>query len=89
MITGLDALDRPTVDAGTSGEIDTAAVESLLKQLHELLQDDDAEAVDVVEQLLPMLGCHPTANAVKQMGKAIAAYDFDEALELFDKIDFA
>ena len=59
-----------------------------MSQLHELLQDDDAEAVDVVEQLLPMLGGHPAANAVREMGKSIAAYDFDEALELFDKIDF-
>ncbi len=59
-----------------------------MNQLRELLQDDDAEAVDVVEQLLPMLSGHPAANPVKQMGKAIAAYDFDEALELFDKIAF-
>jgi polar amino acid transport system substrate-binding protein len=90
VIAGLDELNRPidTVRAIGEVEIDTAGVASLLSQLHELLQDDDAEAVDVVEQLLPMLGGHPAANAVKQMGKAIAAYDFDEALELFDKIDF-
>jgi CheY-like chemotaxis protein len=88
VITGLDELNGSTDDTRTSGEIDSAGVESLLNQLHELLQDDDAEAVDVVEQLLPMLGGHAAANAVKQMGKAIASYDFDEALELFDKIDF-
>jgi CheY-like chemotaxis protein len=89
VIAGLDELNRSTGDTRAGGEIDTAAVESLLSQLHELLQEDDTDAVDVVEQLLPLLGGHSVANPVKEMGKAIAAYDFDEALKLFNKIDFA
>jgi len=85
VIAGLDELDRSTVDTRASGEIDQAAVETLFSQLHELLQEAGAEAVVVMEQLLTLLGGHPLGSAVKEMGKAIKAYDFDQALELFDK----
>jgi hypothetical protein len=46
--------------------------------LRALLEEDDAEAADLVEELQSLAGT--TTNDLKALSSAIADYDFDTAL---------
>jgi PAS domain S-box-containing protein len=66
-------------------------VKATLEKLKRLLEDYDTEASDVIYDLesLPEMEAHKAI--IKSLTKAIAAYDFDEALsklnQLIDKVD--
>ncbi|MBF0290383.1 MAG: response regulator, partial [SAR324 cluster bacterium] len=60
VILGLEALDRPIVDTGVGNEgdpikVDFTVVDPLIKELTELLEDDDTEASNVLEKLQEFL----------------------------------
>jgi PAS domain S-box-containing protein len=73
------ALPAATLSAGAS---------ALLERLHRLLQDNDAEAGDLLDQVRDRLQAdgHPLAHALAPVAKAIDNIDFDAALQKFDAL---
>lgn len=65
----------------TKVKVDTKASAELFKQLAELLEDNDSDALDCVAELRKVSGCKEL-NEISQM---ISEYDFDEALILLKK----
>jgi len=83
VLPGLSVLDKDEPDESSSasgGEIDIEAVTPLLARLETLLQDDDAEAADVLDELAAGLKGSDVQPELKQLGKLIGQYDFEEAL---------
>ena len=68
-------------------EVDQAEVQELLSKLKEMLEDSDAEATDVLDELFPMVQGSAMAPHLKQAANAIEEYDFDAALERLKSID--
>lgn len=67
--------------------MDKAAVESLLSRFGALLKADDADAMDVLEELVIRLAGNPVTEVLEEISEALEIYDFDQALELFNRID--
>jgi len=65
--------------------VDPEVLEALLIRLRALLEDDDAEAADLVEELQSLAGT--TANDLKTLSNAIADYDFDTALVALGELE--
>ena len=76
---GLTTDVSPDTTATASVDIDQS--KSLLDRLDALLRDSDAEAADLIEELLPLLKGSSMSAGFKQVANAIAAYDYDAALE--------
>ncbi len=86
VISGLQSADAATASPQEAETSATAAVvlpehTAVLKKLQTLLEDNDAEAADLLVALLDSLGASPLARALKPVGVAIESFDFDTALE--------
>ena len=53
-----------------------------IQQLEDLLKDDDGDATDVVEKWLELGPAQEVLSIMTNINEAVAAYDFDEALEI-------
>jgi len=88
VLKGLETLDETSTGVANSlQEIDIAQLKSLLKQLRELLEEDDTEAADVVEDLLELPGVSAYKTDFKKLLQAIDHYDFELALEELDTFE--
>jgi len=58
----------------------------LLQKLKLLLQDDDTDAIDVVDELYQLPGVEKYSSALKQLAKAIESYDFELGLEILNDL---
>jgi PAS domain S-box-containing protein len=90
VIKGLAVLNDSSPQASVKGEVlDHEQLRVILSELRPLLEDDDTEAMEVVERLeeLPGIGRH--TSIIKRLSRAVGEYDFDEALEVFDKLSKA
>ena len=87
VIIGLDTIDQDTKKPIASKETDLEKVGSLMVRLKELLEDDDADAVEVLEELLESLVDHPVKESLTELGAAIEDYDYESALEVFEKMN--
>ncbi|HSD39137.1 MAG TPA: GAF domain-containing protein [Rhodocyclaceae bacterium] len=73
---------RPEVaEAPAAPAIVLAEHIAALKNLQGLLENSDAEAGDRLDALLASLGTSPLGRALRPVSAAIAAFDFDAALE--------
>jgi hypothetical protein len=70
-----------SVDAVPTPTADSDRTKPLLEKLETLLRDSDAEAADLIEEILPLVKESAMTSGLKQVASAIAAYDFDTALE--------
>ncbi|MBF0194874.1 MAG: transporter substrate-binding domain-containing protein [Magnetococcales bacterium] len=61
-------------------------IEPILEKLHILLQDDDSEAIDLVENLEPLLKGSVHAEVAEKISTSIGNYDFEEALHIVDEL---
>jgi signal transduction histidine kinase/CheY-like chemotaxis protein len=84
VLPGLMSLSGPT--RAQTGVADTQALSALLASLRTLLEEDDAEAADLVEELHSMAGA--TTNDLNTLSDAIADYDFDAALDALAELEF-
>ncbi|MBF0280905.1 MAG: Hpt domain-containing protein, partial [SAR324 cluster bacterium] len=72
---------------GQGESIDRAAVERLLRELTELLEDDDTDAVNTIEKLKEHLQEGSDGwTALSGVEKAVGQYDFEKALELLERV---
>ncbi|MBV2183205.1 MAG: response regulator, partial [Rhizobium sp.] len=83
VIAGLEKVGAgETVEGSGSGSIaDPGKVRELLAELKAMLEDSDTEAMDVLEELLPLAKGTPLAAALKKVAGELESYDFDAALE--------
>ena len=66
-----------------SETFDPDAVAPLIQSLQQLLQEDDTEAVTVLEQIEQKLGHNPkTEEKIKQLRRKIDQYDFEGSIQL-------
>jgi hypothetical protein len=57
-------------------------LEPLLERLQALLEDSDAEAMDVVEEITSRIEDGSSRACIKEIGRHIDDFEFDEALGL-------
>lgn len=82
----LESGESPTPTDATVSPSDSAQVDAVLAQLKTLLADSDTQASDVLDELKELTkGTFAAAN-LKAVSDAIAAYDFDAALEALNKL---
>jgi polar amino acid transport system substrate-binding protein len=81
-LAALDVGESAGRDEATPTAADPALVKSLLGRLAELLEDCDADAVEIVDQLRPLVGSTPQLSSFKRIEKLVENYEFDDALEL-------
>jgi len=87
VLEGLATLENPTVATSVSSELDQEAIEELLEKMRLLLEEDDAAARGVLDELRPALqGNDNIGFLLNQLSQAISEYDFDEALEILENI---
>jgi len=88
ILNSLAQLDnhRETSGAGKA-ELNSTEIKSLLTQLRGLLEDDDADAVDAVDELREMLSNTEVDSILQRLAKAIGQYDFEEALEHMQELE--
>jgi len=88
VLNSLESLQQ-TSDSTSAQEIplDTEKFNSLLAQLRELLEDDDADAADIVEEIEELPGITSHQISLKRLLKAIDEYDFEQALSELDKLE--
>jgi signal transduction histidine kinase/DNA-binding response OmpR family regulator/HPt (histidine-containing phosphotransfer) domain-containing protein len=86
VISALSSLDRVDTSTGDEQALDPKKFSNLLTRLKTLLEEDDAEATEVIEELqdLPGIGIH--SAMLKQLITAVEAYDFEAGLELLSTI---
>ncbi|MEH6635957.1 MAG: response regulator [Halioglobus sp.] len=68
-----------------SREIDPQQFKSLLGRLLELLEDCDADAAEVVEELRPMMVHSPLCHEFRRLDKLVEDYEFEDALEVVQR----
>jgi polar amino acid transport system substrate-binding protein len=61
---------------------DPEQVRPQLERLAELLEDCDADAAELLEELRPHLAASPLAAGFRRLGQVVDAYEFDDALDI-------
>jgi PAS domain S-box-containing protein len=61
--------------------LDAKKFRNLLTRLRTLLEEDDAAAIDVIDELQDLPGIGTNSDLLKQLTAAVESYDFDVALE--------
>ena len=79
--------DSKGAETDSAAEMDPTIIKPLLEELKELLEDDDTDAVDVVEKLQAYLKGSEAGFALSKVEKCIGEYDFEEALENLVRIE--
>lgn len=87
----LDALDsflsvEQETESSDADQIPQEELDKALSEIKELLEEDDADAVDKVEEIVGRLPAGPLRNDLRRVKEACEGYDFDEALEIFNAI---
>jgi signal transduction histidine kinase/DNA-binding response OmpR family regulator/HPt (histidine-containing phosphotransfer) domain-containing protein len=88
VLEGLTALEHKAT-AKQVKALDPEQLKSIMDRLRALLEDDDADATEVVEELLEVSATGAHTIALKQLAKAIGEYDFDQALEELANLESA
>lgn len=87
VIDGLAILNAAGNSKRATGKVDQQQVNVLLSRLHELLEDDDADATQVIDELEALPGAAVEQDILKQLSKAVSEYDFEEALKTLASIE--
>jgi polar amino acid transport system substrate-binding protein len=85
VIPALAVLDRAEPDVSDEAApvaADPALVASLLARLAELLEDCDADAVEIVDEMRPLVANSQQRNSFGRIEKLVEDYEFDDALEI-------
>ncbi len=83
VLAGLQGLKPSPVKANRepAAAIDKKAVESVLRELHDLVVNDNIKADAVVKELVLLLGADTASGTLNKIVSAIESYDFEEALK--------
>ncbi len=91
----LSSIGTLTVEAGTitSGKADSPVAMDMkniaiqLKELRDFVEDDDTDALNILEKLRPMITDSNVVDMLNLVEEALNSYDFEEALEYLDKTE--
>jgi HPt (histidine-containing phosphotransfer) domain-containing protein len=88
VLEGLQVLqhNENQADSATAATLDLEKFKLLLDELQVLLEDDDTGATEVIEELEELAGITVYMGILRRLAKAIAAYDFELALEELDEL---
>jgi two-component system sensor histidine kinase/response regulator len=85
VIAALATLTQVTVStAGDEQQLDMKKFRHLLVRLRTLLEEDDADAIDVIDELQGLPGIAIHSGMLNQLTASVESYDFDTALERLD-----
>ena len=87
VIDGLASLENTKQSNMMAGQVELEQVDSLLIRLRSLLEDDDAEATDVIEELEVISDSSINPELVAQLSRMVGQYNFDESLEVLARIE--
>jgi hypothetical protein len=59
----------------------------LFKEFKELIEDDDTEALAILEKLRPLIAGDELPGILNSVEDALNDYDFEEALEHMQRVD--
>ncbi len=79
VLQSLQHMPQPTALQPQAGYADAELIRPMLLQLQNLIADNDTAAVDIAEQLQPLLAGTHCHGALTELCKHINQYDFDEA----------
>jgi two-component system, sensor histidine kinase and response regulator len=85
VLSALEALES-TPPAAAKNPPNEQAFGALLQKLADLLDDNDAESVSVMEKMLAMYGTSDRQNELKKLQKLVRKYDFTGALTYLHKL---
>ena len=77
-------IDVNSNDNSAIKEISKEDLDSLTSKLQEALEDDDSEALDIIEELMK----YSDKPELKEIADAVKDYEFEDALEMFNKLEF-
>jgi HPt (histidine-containing phosphotransfer) domain-containing protein len=82
LITRMPATaDSPTAQPDGAQALSGTELGELLGRLQSLLEDSDAEALDVAEEIASGIEAGAAREQIREIGRDIDDFDFDEALE--------
>jgi len=73
--------------ADSAGRMNLAELQPMFVRLRELLEDDDSEAMDIVDRILEKMGSTLHAATLQRLGGLINRYEFEEALEVLADLE--
>jgi len=65
---------------------DPVVIKTLMSELRDLLEDDDSEATDVLDKLLPMIRGGSEEQALLKVASLVDDYEFDDALNALNEM---
>jgi len=71
---------------GSGQTLDQEAFKVLLHRLSQLLQDNDTDAIEVIDELHQLPGIEQYSSILNKLTKAIEAYDFEQGLKVLNKL---
>jgi CheY-like chemotaxis protein len=86
VLAGLATLPARTEVTAVPAEVDPRRMQSLVRRLRALLADGEAEAADVIDQLLKLSAGTSHAAGVQKVAQAVSVFDFEGALDVLDTI---
>jgi PAS domain S-box-containing protein len=86
LIAGLPSSQQPTATAEGVTAVSADELVSLLDRLQALLEQSDAEALDVVEEIASHVTETHLRERIKAIGRLIDDFEFDEALESLEEL---
>ena len=84
IIESLQTLEKPPETTATT-PADPAEIKKLMASLQALLKDDNPDAIDVLDQLIPLLDARYKSD-VNELTTCIDNYQFEDALAILGKI---
>jgi CheY-like chemotaxis protein/uncharacterized protein YqgV (UPF0045/DUF77 family) len=86
LIAGMPSSQQPTATAEGVTAVSADELVSLLDRLQTLLEQSDAEALDVVEEIASHVTETDLRERIKAIGRLIDDFEFDEALESLEEL---
>ena len=81
VIESLAVLDNTGLTQAAEGSVDREQVNGLLARLRLLLEDDDADATEIIDELEALPAPAVDQALLKQLARTVSEYDFEAALE--------
>ena len=73
-------------NTGSGQTLDQEAFMVLLDRLTQFLQDDDTDAIEVIDELHQLPGIEQYSSILNKLTKAVEGYDFEKGLKLLNKL---
>jgi polar amino acid transport system substrate-binding protein len=87
VMSALEGVEQPVARPTNGGELDRPRIEALLTRLRALLEDDDSEALDLMEELVPLMAGSGHAEKLARLSDQVAEYSFEEALAALEDLE--